>query len=245
VNWIPGWDSIAATGWWSGFFFWASIVSLIGLGISEVASHRYADRKDELSADQQRVEKKAHDEEMARLHLETAQVQERAAKLEKEAAEANLSLGRLQTPRATLLTAAALDSIAEKLQPFAGTRFDTGLAANSGEQADFLWRLEMALTNLPPPENRLNAGWIEIPWGFNQVGVGAQALRRGTRPVSGSVAAQNVEIHLHPEYRAKLLPAATALISALNDVGIISKEVGFNTYSSNDDAIHVLIGEKQ
>ena len=245
MSWIPGWDSIAATGWWSGFFFWASIVSLIGLGISEVASHRFANRKDELSADQQRAEKKVHDEEMARLHLETAQIQERAANLEKEAAEARLSLGKLQTPRATLLTGTALDTIAEKLKPFAGTKFDTGLAGSSGEQADFLWRLEMALTNLPPPENRLNADWIEIPWGFNRVGVGAQALHRGTRPVSGSVAAQNVEIHLHPEYRAKLLPAATALISALNDVGIVAKEAGFNTHSSNDDAIHVLIGEKQ
>lgn len=103
----------------------------------------------------------------------------------------------------------------------------------------------MGLTSLPPPEDRLNAGWIEIPWGFNRVGVGGQALFRGTRPVSGSVAAQNVEIHLHPEYRDKLLPAASALISALNDAGIAAKLVGFNTHTSNDDAVHVLIGEKQ
>jgi hypothetical protein len=107
-----------------------------------------------LSGDQQRAEKKVHDEEMARLRLETAQIQERAANLEKEAAEARLSLGRLQTPRATLLTGAALDTIAEKLKPFAGTKFDTGLAADSGEQADFLWRLEMALTKLRREVNR-------------------------------------------------------------------------------------------
>jgi hypothetical protein len=218
---------------------------LLALGVFEVFSHRYTERKDELAAQQQDETQRKHDEEIARLHLETAQIQERAAQLEKEAAEARLSLTRLQTPRATLLTNATLDTIAEKLKPFAGTKFDTGLAGNSGEQADFLWRLEMALTNLPPPENRLNADWMEISWGFNRVGVGAQALQRGTRPVSGSVAAQNVEIHLHPEYRAKLLPAATALISALNDVGIVAKEVGFNAHSSNDDAIHVLIGEKQ
>lgn len=236
---------VAAAGWWGGFYFWLSICALIGLGIFEVASHRYSDRKDELAGIEQEAVQHRHDEEMARLRLTTAQIQERAATLEKEAAEARLSLSKLQTPRATLLTNSALDTIAEKLKPFAGTKFDTGLDANSGEQADFLWRLEMALTNLPPPENRLNAGWIEIPWGFDRVGVGAQALRRGSRPVSGSVAAQNVEIHLHPEYREKLLSAATALISALNGVGIAAKEAGFNTHSSNDDAIHLLIGEKQ
>jgi hypothetical protein len=86
VSWIPGWGSIAAAGWWSGFFFWASIVSLIGLGISEVASHRYGDRKDELTAEQQRIDKKTHDDEIARLHLETAQANERAAKLQEAAA---------------------------------------------------------------------------------------------------------------------------------------------------------------
>jgi hypothetical protein len=86
VSWIPGWGSIAAAGWWSGFFFWASIVSLIGLGISEVASHRYGDRKDELTAEQQRIDKKTHDDEIARLHLEPAQANERAAKLQEAAA---------------------------------------------------------------------------------------------------------------------------------------------------------------
>jgi len=86
MSWIPGWNSVADAGWWSGFFFWASIASLIGLGISEIASHRYSDRKDELVTDQQRVDKKNHDDEIARLHLETAQANERAAKLQEAAA---------------------------------------------------------------------------------------------------------------------------------------------------------------
>jgi hypothetical protein len=67
MSWFPGWDSIAGTGWWSGFFFWASIVSLIGLGVGEVISHRYSERKDELVERQQLDEKKQHDEDMARV----------------------------------------------------------------------------------------------------------------------------------------------------------------------------------
>jgi hypothetical protein len=63
-----GMDSIASAGWWR-ILFWGSIISLIGLGISEVASHRYSERKDELVERQQLVEKKEHDDEIARLHL--------------------------------------------------------------------------------------------------------------------------------------------------------------------------------
>jgi hypothetical protein len=48
MGWIPGWDSIAAASRWSGFYFWMSIGSLIGLGVFEIASHRYTDRHDEL-----------------------------------------------------------------------------------------------------------------------------------------------------------------------------------------------------
>jgi hypothetical protein len=88
MGWIPGWESIQATGWWSGFFFWASIVSLIGLGISEVASHRYSERRDELLEAQQETEKKRHDEEIAQLHLETAQANRDAETARREVATA-------------------------------------------------------------------------------------------------------------------------------------------------------------
>ena len=166
--------------------------------------------------------------------------------LKKETAEAQLALARFRRPRAELLTTDALNEIAGKLRQFPGSKFDTGLSANSGEQADFLWRLEAALTNVSDaPQGVASAGWIELGWGVNTMGLGAQILRRGNRPVSGSVAAQNVEIHLHPSHRAQLLPAATALIEALNEAGIVAKDSGFNTHSSNDDAIHIVIGEKQ
>jgi len=106
------------------------------------------------------------------------------------AKEAELALAKFRAPR--LPEKKQLAIVAERLKPFAGTKFDVGLSASSGEQADFIWRLEPALTNfeLSVP----NAGWVELPWGFSQVG--QQEVRRGNRPPSGSVAAQNVEIHL-------------------------------------------------
>jgi hypothetical protein len=51
------------------------------LGVFEVISHRYSERKDELAAVEQDSTQRRHDEEMARLHLETAKANERAAEL--------------------------------------------------------------------------------------------------------------------------------------------------------------------
>jgi hypothetical protein len=70
---------------WGNAFFWAGIVALLFLGVSEVVSHRYSERKDELVSQQQVAADRRHDEEMARVQLLTAQANERAAALEKEA----------------------------------------------------------------------------------------------------------------------------------------------------------------
>jgi hypothetical protein len=89
---IPGWDSVAGTGWWATFWFWVSIGSLLLLGISEVISHQYTMQKDFLVEQEQTAEKRQHDEEMARVHRDTAQANERAAELSRETASLQLQL---------------------------------------------------------------------------------------------------------------------------------------------------------
>jgi len=54
MSWIPGWDSIEGTGFWSHFWFWFGIACLFALGAAEVVSHLYSLRKDELVAAAQR-----------------------------------------------------------------------------------------------------------------------------------------------------------------------------------------------
>src|ERR1700691_2952839 len=71
MSWIPGWDSVAGAGWWSGFYFWLGIGALIALGVFEVASHRYSDRKDELTAIEQKDTQRRHDDEMTRVQHDT------------------------------------------------------------------------------------------------------------------------------------------------------------------------------
>jgi hypothetical protein len=50
MTWWPGWDSIESTKGWADFYFWFGIICLVLLAISEVISHRYGLRKDELVA---------------------------------------------------------------------------------------------------------------------------------------------------------------------------------------------------
>ena len=92
---IPGWDLVTGSHWWGNFYFWASIFALISLGIMEVISHRYSERKDELTAVEQEHTKSTHENEIARLHVEAARLSAEAESLR----AANLALEKLIQPR--------------------------------------------------------------------------------------------------------------------------------------------------
>jgi len=113
MTWPPGWDSAAGADSWSNIYFWAGIVALFLLGAFEVASHRYTLRKDEIVTEEQDRAKRQHDEEMARLHLETAQATERNTQLEIRLEEERKSRIALQNALATPhLTPEQIDQLA-------------------------------------------------------------------------------------------------------------------------------------
>jgi hypothetical protein len=226
---IPGWDSIAGANGWSNFYFWAGIVALLALGIFEVFSHRYTERKDELVAQQQEITQRQHDAEIAQLHLEAAQISERAAKSE-------LEVARLSTPRFKLLTSEAVASLIEQLTPFSGTKFDIAHAPVGREQWDFLWQLEPIFQK---------AGWTFVDW------VGPKVFGKLNWTMTphqyGIANVSNVDIELSPENRDKLLPAAQALADALNSIGIAAtvQPQPISGVSTTTDAIHILVGAKE
>jgi hypothetical protein len=159
-----------------------------------------------------------------------AAAEARASEADQKAAEAQLELARFRAPR--LPTPEQLASLTEKLQPFAGTDFDTGLAANDGEQADFLWLLEPAI---------VAAGWNHRAWAWPGI-----VIAQGNRPPSGSVAVSGgVSIQVHPTQRERLLPIAHALKSALIEIGIAATVDTFNIHNNTPEAIHILIGRKR
>jgi hypothetical protein len=106
-----------------------------------------------------------------------------------------------------------------------------------GEQADFIWDLEPILAN---------SGWRQLAWLTTAIGPNLVIFRGDSqRPVLGNVSASNVEIHLALDSRATLQPAADALISALNGVGIAARDAGYNVANGNTNAVHILIGPKR
>jgi hypothetical protein len=124
-----------------------------------------------------------------------------------------------------------------KLRAFSGTQFDAGIGLGDGEQADFIWDLEAILAS---------AGWQQLNWLSTVLGPNIVVHRGNSgRCVLGNVSAQNVEIHLHPNSRSALTPAANALISALTSVGVAASVAGYNIRNGNDTAVHIVIGPKR
>jgi hypothetical protein len=250
MGWVPGWESIQATGWWSGFFFWASIVSLIGLGISEVASHRFAERKDELVERQQIVEKERHDTDIARVQHDAALAIERAAVLEKEAetarasiaaanaraaeasqkaAEAQLALEKFRAPRK--LSSEQQTTIVGIISQFSGQKFD--MAVNSGDpEAGFLLdTIESILTR---------AGWQQVDWKGGDI-----VFSRPQRPVIGIISMVGVFAQMERDKAQAFEAAAVMLMGSLNLEGIASKaEAGSIAAAENKDVMHIMVGKK-
>ena len=118
-------------------------------------------------------------------------------------------------------------------RPFAGTVFDTAMSHFEREIGDILWDIEEALHA---------AGWQQIDWAAP---ANASAIRRSHRPISGSALAQNVEIEIDPNQRQALLPAAEALIQALNQIGIDAREAPYTSVNGNPHAVHIMVGPKR
>jgi len=147
------------------------------------------------------------------------------------AANAEEELREFRRPRQQIFPPQKAAFVA-RLSAFKGTPFDAGTGPG-GEVMHFWWVLAHALSE---------AGWVHLPWLQN----GATVLNmQHPLPVSASVSATNVEIHLRQEHRGTALEAAAKeLIAALGEAGIAATDEGFNVHSINHHAIHILVGPK-
>jgi hypothetical protein len=156
---------------------------------------------------------------------------DKVTKATNRAAKAEEELRELRRPR--FISDENKLTINNRLTPFAGTHFDIGLGQGSGEQANFVWSLAPALWA---------AGWVQDDWNRDR----QDGVHQGDRPWVALVWASNVEIHLHPSERARLLPAAEALTAALNDIGILAETCEtLNVHNDNPTAIHIAVGDKR
>lgn len=170
----------------------------------------------------------------------------RAAELEKEAANLRLELARLSTPRVRLITPEAAATLVERLKPFAGTKFDIGHAQIGREQWDFLWVLEPIFPQAGWEFVNWNPGPLPLP-GQSRPGVFGKLNWTMQQHIYGVANVSNVSIELSPEFRDKLLPAANALASALEEIGVaaVVEAQPISGLSVTKDAIHLLVGERE
>jgi hypothetical protein len=130
---LPGWGSLPAVTRFHNWAEMAGIVILAFLVIAEVVSYKYGQRKDDLTEQQQEATNQRHDEEMARLHVEAADANERAAKLENEAAQARVEQERLKAQLAGRTISPDISAQLERLLSQHSGKINVQWSANDTE----------------------------------------------------------------------------------------------------------------
>jgi hypothetical protein len=149
MAWWPGWDSVDAAKSWSDFYFWFGIVCLFLLGASEVLSHYYGVRKDELVAIAESVLNKERTERDTQHDAETAQMRGQLRNAQEAAEKANAKTAQVAAdvaaqaakaaeqmkPRA--LTGEQRDILISRLSPFAGQKIQIQSVLGDSEGRTF------------------------------------------------------------------------------------------------------------
>jgi hypothetical protein len=222
MNWLPGWQSAAAAGWWSNAWFWASLASLLFLGVCEMISHRYSERKDELAARQQDVVQRQHDKEIADLQFQTAEANRRAA-------EARLALEKYKAPRT--LSAAQRATFALRLQPFSGQKYVLSVAAGQ-EAADLVCLFDKLLTE---------AGWVRA--NGDNTNLGAIKYNTDCGPILPNVLSDvHVRVTVNPPSR--VVASGEALLSAIAEAEIAVHPGRDPANVPGPDVILLMVGAK-
>jgi hypothetical protein len=162
---------------------------------------------------------------------------ERAAVLEKDAAEARLETQRIierLAPR--IIDQHQQSRIVDKLRSFAGTEFDVSIRGADPEVDSLLEQIEAILEA---------AGWKQIAWQSAPVGAAVSAFKRPNKLLVGEVNVSGIVVQMHAEQAEMLKYPGLALAEALLTEGIQARaEPGSGFENGNTKALHVLIGKK-
>lgn len=215
----PGWDSIADTGWWSNFWFWFGIGCLFALGASEVISHKYGLRRDELvdAAGRTAAEQYQHqaDNAEARRRAEVEGLQKQLAEADKKVA----ALQKSTTFRS--LTPEQKQALIAALSPFAGQKVAVATALGSDDGLSFandFIEVFHAAHWVIDPQSPSQAIYDKIPIGLeptiNQEEAEAQRITPGYVTL------------LLTLVRLELMPSQTAFMNPKVPKGLIEMRIG-------------------
>jgi hypothetical protein len=164
---------------------------------------------------------------------DAAAATERAALAEQRAAEANLELARLKTPRS--LSPDQQRRVASKLRPFAPTRFDVSVIVGDPEAIALLVQIAATLET---------AGWVWIEWNHPTGPFMTVYSLAGKPNVGQEGASTSVRVEVHADHLPEFRAAASQLIAALTAEGIVVIDATAGDDVPNHDAVHIRIGKK-
>jgi hypothetical protein len=228
MTWWPGWDSIESTAFWSHFWFWFGIACLFALGASEIVSHIYGLRKDQLvavaetAASAQR--KSDADAAETRRKGDVEALQKQLAAAEKSAEDAQKKAASVErAAMARHLTESQQTAIFNAIAQFAGKSVDIVIPMGDNEAKSFAGEFVSIFRK---------AGWNA---GEND-GIN-QAVWTGP-PVTGV----QVTLNQGEASANRLPPGAEPLIRVLIALGLT--EGGFVNPGTQPGKIELRIGSK-
>jgi hypothetical protein len=200
------------------------LIGTIGTIVMSGVREQFANER--ISANETATAQATAESELAR--RDAAATTERAAVAEQRAAEANLEIVRLKTPRS--ISADEAGRIADKLSQFGNTPF-VMTVFNDPEATALLSQIDATLTL---------AGWSEIPWHESPI-----IYRRADKPAVGLNSLTGLFVQADASRSVDLGLAATELADALTAEGLEAiLQVGQMPYGMDKDAIHIQIGKK-
>jgi hypothetical protein len=177
-----------------------------------------------------RLSAAGREELQRRSEEKVASANERGAAANERAAQLELEILRIKTPRQ--LFTGHIPQLMERLRPFAGTEYDMGVQQGDPEAGDLSGAIEFILKE---------AGWQQVGWR----GMTIVAKREGNPHDLGIVSLVGVHIQMHPQARSKLEQIALSLRDSLLAVGILAMvSERLSVQNENATALHVLVGKK-
>lgn len=227
---LPDWNSIESTARWSDFLFWAGIVCLVLLAVTEVASHIYGSRSASLSREaasaagtnrkqEEDAAEKHHAEELDRMQRQLAEAKTAAEEAQGPATKAQQQIATRR------LTPAQKQTLIAALTPFAGQKVDVFCIMGDVEGKQFARDLDDVFRA---------ANWDDGGGtGINQATYGADD------PVG-------IKVSVNPQDTSsdRVPPALGMLIGTLVNTGILKEKNVFVNPQSNIGRITFLVGRK-
>lgn len=222
---LPGWNSAEASEWWSGLYFWVGIVCFLMLGVTEVLSYRYGERRGELFARAESAAVSQRDDLEARRTTEVETLRQQLSEAQKRAADAGAEAKKPhQDVAPRRLSDHEKETLVFALSPFSGQRITFKSVLGDAEGRRFI--------------EDFIATFRRAHWSFDDKADVSQAVFDG-QPVG-----VQVTVNAHDAQAGRVPPSAAEFVRALDKLGVTAGHTLFASPQVPSGAIELVVGTK-